>query len=244
MQDLDIDKLWHEYEKERTIEVRNQIVLYYLPLVKYVIKRILINYESSDYDDILNQGILGLIDAVEKYDSSKGVKFETYAVYRIRGEVIDYLRKMDWMPRSLRKKYKALQEVVDRCWDKSDSEIAREVGISLDEYYKLLNYANISNILSLEEIFENGTLNIPPSTGTPDKIVEDREMRESLEKFIEGLPEKQKLVLSLYYVEELTYKEIAMILGVTESRISQIHSQAIKKLKEFLKRENFLSQVI
>ncbi|SHE93761.1 RNA polymerase sigma factor for flagellar operon FliA [Caldanaerobius fijiensis DSM 17918] len=244
MRDVDINKLWREYEATRSVELRNQIVLYYVPLVKYIVNRILIKYNNWEYDDILNQGILGLIDAVEKYESSKGVKFETYATYRIRGEILDYLRKKDWLPRSLRKKYKILQEIIDSSSDKSDIEIASEAGVSLDEYYKLLNYGNACNILSLDEMLENGVMNISHSSDTPDRIAEDHEIRTLLEEFIDGLPEKQKLVLSLYYVEGLTYKEIAMVLGVTESRISQIHSQAIKKLKEFFYKEKLVNQVI
>lgn len=244
MQEIDINKLWHEYKQTHSPELRNQIVIHYVPLVKYVANRILVKYNNWEYDDILSQGVLGLINAVEKYESSKGVKFETYAIYRIRGEILDYLRKKDWLPRTLRKKYKDLQEVMDKFSDKSDCEIAEEIGVSLEEYYKLLNHGNAASLLSLDEMIENGIMNVPHLSDTPEKIAEEREIKELLARFIDSLSEKQKLVLSLYYVEELTYKEIALVLGVTESRISQIHSQAIKKLREFFYKEKLMSKVL
>ncbi|MGB9678644.1 MAG: sigma-70 family RNA polymerase sigma factor [Thermoanaerobacteraceae bacterium] len=237
------EDVWKMYYAEKNPEIRNEIVVKYIPLVKHIVRKLCITDATlSEFEDLVNQGIIGLMDAIDKFQPEKGVKFETYASLRIRGEVIDYLRKKDWMPRSLKKKYKKIEETIEMLQHKYNREpevyeIAKESGFSESDVLKTLSYINVSNINSFEEIVEN---NIKVNSlseeiyNDPEDETLNLELKQKLTHAINLLSENEKLVITLYYYEDLNYKEISKILNLTESRISQIHSKATKKLKEVL----------
>ena len=205
------------------------------------------NYYGSkiEYDDLISYGTLGLIDSIDKFDLSKNVMFETYAQIRIKGAIIDSIRKLDWIPRSLRKKSKDLQNVVSLLENKlgrnpNNIEIAEQLSITLEELETLLSDISVFNIASLDDILKNNSENPIKDlneTNKPEQAYEQKEITKLLAESIHLLLEKEKLVISLYYYEELTYKEIGKIIELSESRISQIHSKAIIKMKDFLKKQ-------
>lgn len=235
-------KLWEAYAKRKTPEVQEKIIIEYAGLVKLVAGRLsmYLGY-NVEYDDLVGYGTFGLIDAVDKFDYTKGVKFETYASLRIRGAILDQIRKMDWIPRSIRQKqrkidmaYQSLEQRYGRM--ASDEEIASELEISVDEFENWQNQTKVTNIISLDEFMEQGAeakveQNLTADFDQPDKIVEKQELKELLIKTLETLTEKEKKVIVLYYYEELTLKEISRILEVSESRISQLHTKALQKMK-------------
>lgn len=235
-------KLWEAYAEKRTPELQEKIIIEYAGLVKLVAGRLsmYLGY-NVEYDDLVGYGTFGLIDAVDKFDYTKGVKFETYASLRIRGAILDQIRKMDWIPRSIRQKqrkidmaYQSLEQRYGRM--ASDEEIASELEISVDEFENWQNQTKVTNIISLDEFMEQGTeakveQNLTADFDQPDKIVEKQELKELLIKTLETLTEKEKRVIVLYYYEELTLKEISKILEVSESRISQLHTKALQKMK-------------
>ena len=235
-------ELWKQYSENRDPVTREKIIIEYSPLVKYVAGRLSIYFGSNvEYDDLVGFGVFGLIDAIDKFDVSKGVKFETYASLRIRGSIIDSIREMDWVPRSLRQKNKELEKIY---WEiennlghaASDKEVADKLGISLDDFYKLINDINVTSMVSLEEFLEQnyeiGT-GIPSANREyrPESYVELSELKSILGQSIDKLPEKEKTVITFYYFEELTLKEISAIMKVSESRISQLHTKAILRLR-------------
>lgn len=235
-------KLWEEYSKCRTTEGRDKIIMEYSNLVKIVAGRLSMYFGSNvEYDDLVGYGIFGLIDAVDKFDYSKGVKFETYASFRIRGSIIDEIRKMDWIPRTLRQK----QRKMDAAYQKieaeqgriaTDEEVAKELEITVDELETWQNQTKLTNILSLDEYIDQGS-DIKTESGlstqfdTPERFMEKQELKEILTKTFETLTEKEKKVIILYYYEELTLREISAILEVSESRISQLHTKALQKMR-------------
>lgn len=239
---MDIESIWIKYYSTKEKELKNILIEHYIELVKIVSGRMYNYYGSKiEYDDLLGYGILGLIDSIDKYDISKNIKFETYAQIRIRGAIIDNIRKQDWIPRSLRKKSKVVQNAILVLENKlgrspSNSEIAKELSISLDELDILLSDISTFNVSSLEEILINkgDYLSDNNNINNPELIYQGKEIRELLTDSIETLSKKEKMVISLYYYEELTYKEIGQVLELSESRISQIHSKAILKIKNFL----------
>jgi RNA polymerase sigma factor for flagellar operon FliA len=196
---------------------------------------------NVEYDDLVGYGTFGLIDAVDKFDYTKGVKFETYASLRIRGAILDQIRKMDWIPRSIRQKQRKIDMAYQSLEQKhgrlaSDDEIATELEISVDELENWQNQTKITNIISLDEFMEQGTeskveQSLTAEFDQPDRIVEKQELKEVLVRTLETLTEKEKKVIVLYYYEELTLKEISRILEVSESRISQLHTKALQKMK-------------
>ncbi len=245
--------LWKQYGETKDPAIREKLILEYSHLIKYVAGRLSIYFGSNvEYDDLVGFGVFGLIDAIDKFDLSKGVKFETYASLRIRGSVIDSIREMDWVPRSLRQKNKELEKLYCEMENElghaaSDKEVADKLGISLDEFYKLLNEVNVSSMVSLEEFLEqNYEIGVDMSRGSkedrPENYVEIAEVKEILADSIGKLPEKEKTVVSLYYFEELTLKEISAIMKVSESRISQLHTKAILRLRGKLARHKSLMQ--
>jgi len=252
--DNKIAEVWKQYSETKDPEIREKLILEYSYLVKYIAGRLNIYFGSNvDYDDLVGYGIFGLIDAIDKYDIYKGVKFETYASLRIRGSIIDSIRELDWVPRSLRQKSKELERIYSEIENQtgqpaSDKEVAKRLGISLDEYYKLLNEVNLSSTVSLDEFFEqNYEISIDSSNTNrdyiPEKYAELSELANILGDAIEKLPEKEKTVVTLYYFEELTLKEISAIMKVSESRISQLHTKAILRLRGKLARHKaFLSE--
>jgi RNA polymerase sigma factor for flagellar operon FliA len=191
----------------------------------------------------VSYGILGLIDAIDKFDLSKNVKFETYANIRIRGAIVDQMRNLDWIPRSIRQKYKKVEDSVKKLQniygdDIKDEYLAKEMNVSLEELYEILNDISGLVVVSLDEFLQNGK-NFDISSGSieinPQDALEKKESEKLIKEVIENLPEKEKKVISLYYYSELTYKEIANVLGISESRVSQLHTSAIAKLKIKLK---------
>ncbi len=235
-------KLWEDYAKKKTPELQEKIIIEYAALVKLVAGRLsmYLGY-NVEYDDLVGYGTFGLIDAVDKFDFTKGVKFETYASLRIRGAILDQIRKMDWIPRSIRQKqrkidmaYQSLEQKYGR--SASDDEIATELEISVDELENWQNQTKITNIISLDEFMEQGAeakveQSLTADFDQPDRIVEKQELKEMLVKTLETLTEKEQKVIVLYYYEELTLKEISRILEVSESRISQLHTKALQKMK-------------
>ena len=243
----ELQNLWSEYKKHSTIESRNELILKYSYLVKRVISRLtFVNNPSNpsmDIEDLVSYGILGLMDAIEKYDPSRNVKFETYAAFRIKGAIIDQLRKQDWIPRSLRTKAKQLSEVIDAVEKEmgrsaSDQEIAKTLGVSVEELRKTMLEMHSFAVVSLEEQLHEIASSLAASSryDDPEHVVQVNELKRYLAKAIDELPEREKMIISLYYFEELTLKEIGMVLGISESRVSQLHTRALLKLKNKLAR--------
>ncbi|MEN6312946.1 MAG: FliA/WhiG family RNA polymerase sigma factor [Clostridiaceae bacterium] len=243
--------LWKQYHENKDPVTREALILEYSHLIKFIAGRLNIYFGSNvEYDDLVGFGVFGLIDAIDKYDINKGVKFETYASLRIRGSIIDSIREMDWVPRSLRQKNKELEKAY---WEveneightASDQEIANKLKISLDEFYRLLNDVNVTSMVSLEDFLEQNyeigtdTPNISKAD-SPEYEMELSELRDILGDSIEKLPDKEKMVLSLYYYDELTLKEISAIMKVSESRVSQLHTKAIMRLRSKLARHKSL----
>ena len=230
-------RLWEDFSKKRTPELQEKIIIEYAGLVKLVAGRLsmYLGY-NVEYDDLVGYGTFGLIDAIDKFDYSKGVKFETYASLRIRGAILDQIRKMDWIPRSIRQKQRKIDMAYQNLELKNgrmanDEEIAKELEISVDELETWQNQTKVTNIISLDEFMEQGTESKAQQSLTakfdqPDQVFEKQELKEILVKTLETLTEKEKKVIILYYYEELTLKEISRILEVSESRISQLHTKA------------------
>lgn len=242
------NKLWEKYVKTQSPETREELILAYAGLVKIVAGRMsmYLGY-NVEYDDLVGYGVFGLIDAIDKFDYQKGVKFETYASLRIKGAILDQIRKMDWIPRTLRQRQRkiesALKDIEDRLGrSASDEELALELGISNEELESWKNQSNVSNIISLDDYLEQGS-DIKSDRGgdigvssfdSPEHHFEKEELKQKLADAIMSLTEKEQKVISLYYYEELTLKEISLVLSVSESRISQLHTKALGKLKEKL----------
>ena len=235
-------KLWEDYSRLKTPEIREKIILEYAPLVKVVAGRLsmYLGY-SVEYDDMVSYGVFGLIDAIDKFDMTKEVKFETYASLRIRGAILDQIRKMDWIPRTIRQRQKqidaAMKEIEQSTGREArDEEIAAKLGISEDEFLEWQSQMKVNNIVSLNEYVEQGS-DIPSDKNTtggfesPESVIEKSELKEVLAEALELLTEKEKKVVLLYYYEELTLKEISRVLEVSESRISQLHTKALQKMK-------------
>lgn len=235
-------KMWAEYALNRNPDIREKIILEYAPLVKVVAGRLsmYLGY-NVEYEDLVSYGIFGLIDAIDKFDSMKEVKFETYASLRIRGAILDQIRKMDWIPRTIRQKQKKIDAVIHEIEatqgrPATDQEIATALGISDDEYVEWQSQMKITGVISLNEYLEQGS-EIPSDRNasrhfdSPEKVMEQSELAEVLKDSLELLTERERRVIELYYYEELTLKEISHILEVTESRVSQLHTKALQKMK-------------
>lgn len=236
-------KLWEEYSKNKTPELRERIIIEYAGLVKIVAGKlgIYLGY-NVEYDDLVGYGTFGLIDAIDKYDFDKGVKFETYASLRIRGAILDQVRRMDWLPRTVRQKQKKMDAAYQKLESESgrfatDEELAAELEISVDELSQWQAQTKAAGVVSLDEYLEQGSENGIVGTvesedfAGPEKQMEQKTMKEVLVQSLESLTEKEKKVILLYYYEELTLKEISEVLEVSESRISQLHTKAIQKLR-------------
>jgi len=239
------ERLWIEYSHKKSSVIREQIIIEYVPLVKVVAGRLSIYLGSNvEYDDLVSYGIFGLIDAIDKFDYGKGIKFETYASLRIRGSILDQIRKMDWIPRSVRQKQKSIDAAIRKLETEigpnyTDDDIARELGISEEEYINWVGQTNVSNISSLEDFMEQGNEVKTSSNPTymkiePENVAMEKEVKESLMSAMDALSEKEKNVVLLYYYEELTLKEISKVMEVSESRVSQLHSKALKKMRTYL----------
>jgi RNA polymerase sigma factor for flagellar operon FliA len=228
---------------------RQDLIVKYTPLIKYIANRIAIRLPSHiDIEDIVNTGVLGLMDAIEKFDPTRGVKFETYAEFRIKGAILDELRAMDWVPRSVRKIATWL-ETANAALEKKlgrpayDEELAEAMDIEVDKLHELLSRAGGISLLSLEMVINKNDGKRPlmdflaaKDDHNPVESMKLEEMRDIVADCIELLPEKEKLVISLYYYDELTMKEIGSVLKLTESRVSQIHTKAVMRLRGKLRR--------
>lgn len=236
-------KQWQPYLENRDEKSRNDIVLEYMDLVKKIVMRF--RSSSSSYaqvDDMINQGIIALIDAVEKYDPYMGNKFETFATVKIRGAIIDLMRKQDWVPRNQRSLSKEVDEIYSALYaeygrEPTKEEMAAGMGITVAGLEKILEQRQSSMVLSYEEVINEKMQAATPlydnsgESETPESVMMQQELQDQLAAAIDALGEKERLVVSLYYYENLKLKEIAQVLGITESRVSQIHSAAIIKLK-------------
>lgn len=245
------DSLWQRYKSRNDPSAREQLITAYAHLAKYVVDRMPVRPSAVlGYDDLLGHAIVGLIDAVEKFDIRREVKFETYAITRIRGAVLDALKTLDWIPRSVRASEHRLRDVIASLEAKlgrpaEDAEIAEAMGISTDELEGILADTGQTAMLSLEGLLmdgeESGGENVPASGDyDPVHTAELEERKALLARAIGELPEKERLVISLYYQEGLTFKETAKVLGVTESRICQLHSKAVIRLNGKLARHKEL----
>jgi RNA polymerase sigma factor FliA len=238
--------LWREYRRAGSKELRDRLIVMYSPLVKYVAGRLGSGLPAHvDEGDLVSYGLLGLIGAIERYDPDRDIKFETYAIARIRGSIIDELRALDWVPRSVRSRAREIERAIATLEAQfgrapTDDEIATKVGISIEELEEALTAIARSSIAALDELWsvsgEGDQVSLLDTLEDPDSVrpadaLDETELREILGDAISRLPEREKLVITLYYYEELTLREIGEVLGVTESRISQLHTKAILRLK-------------
>ncbi|WP_329494455.1 sigma-70 family RNA polymerase sigma factor [Caproiciproducens sp. CPB-2] len=239
-------ELWTRYRQTRNTDLRNMLVVQYSYIVKCIALKTVGRYQYFNYmDDIVNEGLIALLDAVEKFDFEKKVKFETYASIKVRGAMIDYIRKQDCFPRRLKRIAKNISEAENMLNHRlgrnpTDQEIADYLQISLPDYEKMQAETCVLNMLSFEEmIYEKGVENIQVSQSGdsihgPEQVVAEKELQAVLAKDIELLNEKEQVVISLYYKEQLKIKEISSVMGISDSRVSQIHSSALRKLKKSL----------
>lgn len=240
------DELWKEYSKTKSTQLRDKFIRQYMPLVKYVAGKLAVGMPGSvEFDDLVGFGQFGLLDAIEKFDPGKNVKFKTYAVTRIRGAIFDELRQLDWVPRSVRQKSREIEDTIVELESKlgrtaTDDEIAEKLGVSKSEYQQTVMKVSGTSVLSLNDVWYSGNDNDhmsigdsieSPSSLNPDVIAEREEIRKIIIEAINELPEKEKMVIVLYYHEDLTFKEIGQVLEVSESRISQLHTKANLRLR-------------
>ncbi|MEO9273537.1 RNA polymerase sigma factor FliA [Marinomonas sp. 5E14-1] len=231
---------YNTYSKKATLSI-DAIVEQYGYLVKKIAYHLLARLpDSVDVDDLTQAGMMGLIEAYKRFESTKGASFETYAGIRIRGSMMDEVRKSDWAPRSVRRNGRAVTNAIKELEatlgrEAGDTEIAAHMGIGIDEYHEMIQSSMSTQLFSYEEMLDSDTNNLESSESefenSPYSLVEEVGFQSELAKEIENLPEREKLVLSLYYNEELNLKEIGAVLGVSESRVSQIHSQAAMRLR-------------
>lgn len=232
---------WEAYSKTKDLKLREELILKYIYLVKYVAGRLCAGYGNNvEFDDLVSYGIFGLMDAIDKYDPGRGVKFETYAQLRIRGAIIDQLRETDWLPRSVRQKSKELEKAYYELENAlgrpaTDEEVAERLGVAVEEFQKKIQNIAAYSLVSLDDLLEQKREVVSSEEerqeDLPENIVENAEVKEILADAINALPEKERKVVALYYYEELTYKEIGKLLSISESRVSQLHTKAVIRLK-------------
>ena len=243
MKTADKEKLWDAYRQKKTQETREQLIIEYAQLVKLVAGRLSMYLgHNVEYDDLVSYGIFGLIDAIDKFDLEKNVKFETYASLRIRGAILDQIRKMDWIPRSVRQRQRKIDEAMKQIEMRtgktaSDEELAKQLGLRDEELCSWQTQLKVTNVVSLNEFEENGPEPMidsahPVRFSQPEEVVEEAELKEKLAESLELLTEKERRVIELYYYEDMTLKEISKILEVSESRISQLHTKALNKMRK------------
>lgn len=234
----DMQPLWLKYKETKSVDLRNEIAENYLPLVKIVCGRLAVSLPPHlDRDDLLSSGFFGLLDAIDRFDPTRNIKFETYAGLRIRGAMLDYLRSKDWISVSLRQKIRKYEKTVCQLETElgrsaTDDEIAKALDISVAELQTLIGQCNSATIIPLEEYLQTDLTEAVDTN--PANSTELFELRDTLAKAIERLPEKERMVVSLYYYEELTLKEISLVLHLTEARISQLHTKAIFRMRGYL----------
>jgi RNA polymerase sigma factor FliA len=242
-----IAELWSEYKANGAPDARERLIIHYSPLVKFVAGRVAAGLpQSIEQSDLVSYGIFGLIDAIDKFDPGRGFKFETYAISRIKGAIIDELRSLDWVPRSVRSRAREIERGVVELEHKlhrppTDEEVAGHLGITEAEFQDSLAQISRSSVAALDELWtisSSGGDTVAlidtlqdPNADDPSTEMSRTEMRDSLTGAIGRLPERERTVIQLYYYEELTLREIGEVLGVTESRVSQLHTKAILRLK-------------
>ena len=251
LKQTEIQGLWQQLKSEESQDARDKLILHFSPLVKYVAGRISANLpQNIESGDLISYGIFGLIDAIEKFDPSREIKFETYAMSRIKGAIIDELRALDWVPRSVRHRSKELENVLIQLENKfkrvpTDEEVAEAMNMTIKELHNLLTQLSYTTVVALEELWSVGSEKDDKislidtvedtNSGDPSDIFELEEMKEILAEAIDRLPEREKIVIALYYYEGLTLREIGEVLSVTESRVSQLHTKAVIRLKAKLR---------
>ncbi len=238
----EVGRLWVRYKDSADADLRDQLILHYSPLVKYVAGRVAVGLpQNVEQADLVSYGIFGLIDAIEKFDLERGYKFETYAIARIKGAILDELRSIDWVPRSVRAKARALETAYAKLESElhrtpTDVELAHELDVSDEQFQTTLSQISFVGLVALDELLSVGgsrgdslTLGdtVPDQSDGPVAAYEVEEMRQILADAINRMPEREKIVLTLYYYEGLTLAEIGDVLGVTESRVCQIHTKAV-----------------
>lgn len=246
--------IWNDYRVGGSEKARERLILHYAPLVKYVASRVATGLPGSiEQADLVSYGMFGLIDALDRFDLGRGIKFETYAIPRIKGAIMDELRALDWVPRSVRFKArevdKAYQEVEAR--EKRaphETEVAEQLGISVPDLHDVVTQISFVSVMALDEVLSTGTdraegLSLLDTVADSSQLdpaagMEDQELRSLLSAAINDLSEREKMVLTLYYFEGMTLSEIGEILGVTESRVCQIHTRAVGQLRTYLKEED------
>jgi len=245
--------LWRDYAESPTREVRDQLIVHYSPLVKYVASRVAAGLpQNVEQADLVSYGIFGLIDAIDKFDPERGYKFETYAISRIKGAMLDELRSMDWVPRSVRSKAKRIEQANAKLEAKlgrapTDEELADTLDITTSELETMLTKISFVGVVALDEMLSGGergdsmTLGdtIPDKGAGPVGSFEIEEMRQLLAESINNMTEREKIVLTLYYYEGLTLAEIGQVLGVTESRVCQIHTKSVLRLRSRLQANEY-----
>lgn len=232
--------LWVEYKENGSKEAKDALIVEYVSLVKIIAGRLFTKYNGNvSFDDLVGYGVIGLIDAVEKYDHKRKVKFRTYANIRIRGAIIDQLRAIDWVPRSIRSKYKAYERAVKDLQsyhgDKiTEKMIAEKMNFTIEEYREFLEEISIYSVYSLDKKFSDSVhfdVESDYIDFQPENAMDKKELIKDLTEAVDTLNEREKKIIQLYYYSELTYKEMSKILDITESRISQLHTEIIAKLK-------------
>lgn len=245
-EETDEQVLWVEYKKAREPKLREYFIKKYAPLVKYVAGKVAVGMPHNvEFDDLVSYGTFGLLDAIEKYDPTKEVKFKTYAMTRVRGGIFDELRNVDWIPRSIRQKAKQVEKIILELENRmgrtaEDEEIAHELDIDIEEFHDLMSKISGTSLISLNDVWHGNDENEEmvfvdtlesPEALNPDIIVEREEIKNMIVECIKKLPDREKKVIVLYYYEDLTLKEIGEVLEVTESRVSQLHTKAIMRLR-------------
>jgi RNA polymerase sigma factor FliA len=243
--DPEVEELWRRYAAERDPGVREQLILHYAPLVKYVAGRVAVGMPANvEHADLVSYGIFGLMDAIEKFDVDKGFKFETYAITRIKGAIIDELRSVDWVPRSVRSKARKLETAMQQLESRlhrspSEEELADELGWSVDELQETLAKVSMTSMAALDEVLDVGEgdrISLVDTlqdlhTVLPEESYDDVETKQLLRQAMGRLSEREQTVLGLYYFEGMTLAQVGDVLGVTESRICQIHTKAVLSLR-------------
>ncbi|MCL2056397.1 MAG: FliA/WhiG family RNA polymerase sigma factor [Oscillospiraceae bacterium] len=240
-------ELWGQYLEDRSVELRNELVLHYSQLVKCIALRMRGTFKNyAQLDDVVNQGIIALIDAVEKYDPARNIKFETFASIKVKGSIIDYIRSQDWIPRRLRKLSRDLEDMNSKlCTDlgrqPTHQELAKEMDMTPGQLDRVMEQTYSFNLLSYEEVVWQKMSSVgyddfasDSAEESPERKLMEDELRVQLTGSIDALNERERTVISLYYYERLKLKEIAAVLGVSESRVCQIHSAAIVKMKKYM----------
>ena len=236
----EIRALWIIFKETGDLEAKDRLLIHYGYLVKWIVRRMMPKYNNfNEYDDLVSCGMLGLIDAVDKFELKHEVKFETYAVTRVRGEILDYMRAQDWAPPSLRKKINAITNAYELYENENpghpaDKAVADSLNMPVTQVQKILTQTHMFNVVNFEDALGSGTQEIEiKGRGENEPLTEllNKESKRLLVEVIDALPEKERLVITLYYYEGLLLKEIAEILQVTESRVSQIHSKVLAKMR-------------